>query len=113
MGPPGCYFGTIFDPKLRPIDQKRGSKNCFEKWYPPGLKRLPVNKPRGSWRPRLACAISRTKTAAWTATAAATATIAKNVARVQFLFEFVTRIRLFLDVVVRFQLATCSKELMI
>ena len=67
-----------------------------------------MDKPRGSWRRRLACAFSTTKTTAWTATAATTATTADIAALVQFVFEIVARILLFFDVVVRFQLKTCS-----
>ena len=74
----GSHFGTISTSELSPVDQKRGSRNCFEKWYSPRLKPDPIDKPRGSWRRRLACAFSTAKTAAWTATAAATATIAKK-----------------------------------
>ena len=33
--PMGLDFGTIFEPKLTTIDEKRGSQNCFKKGYPP------------------------------------------------------------------------------
>ena len=104
----GTHFGIIFESNIVKHEPERSSKKCFKKGYPPRFKRDPLYKPGGSWRRRLACAFSTTKTAAWTAPAAATATIAKTVARVQFLLEFVTRIRLFFDVVVRFQLTTSS-----
>ena len=106
MTPLGSHVGTISESELSPVDQKRGSRNCLQKWYPPKVRSHPIDKPRGSWRRRRACAFS-TKAAAWTATAAATATIAKTAARVQLLFEIVARILSFLDVVVLVQLTTC------
>ena len=33
--PMGLDVGTIFEPKLTTIDEKRGSQNCFKKGYPP------------------------------------------------------------------------------
>ena len=89
MTPLGSHFETISESELSPVDQKRGSRNCFEKWYPPRVKSHPIDKPRGSWRRRLACAFSTTETTAQTATAATTATIAEIAARVEFLFDCV------------------------
>ena len=34
MTPLGSHFGTISESELSPVDQKRGSRNCFEKLYP-------------------------------------------------------------------------------
>ena len=104
MTPLGSHLGTISESELSPVDQKRGSRNCFQKWYPPRLKSHPIDKPRGSWRRRLACAFSTTKTTAWTTTAATTATTAKTTARLQFLFEVVAWIQLFVQVFVRLRI---------
>ena len=103
LSPTGSHVGAIFESELSSVEQKRGSRICLEKWYPPRRKQDSIHRPGGSWRRRLACAFSTTKTAAWTATATTTATIAKTAARVQLLFEIVARIRLFLDVAVPFQ----------
>ena len=100
----GTHFGTIFESNMIKNEPERGSKKCFKKGYPPRVKRDPVCRPGGSWRRRLACAFSTTKTTAWTTTAATTATIAKTAARVQFLFKVVVRIQFFIKVVVRFQI---------
>ena len=108
MIPLGSQFGTIFESELSSVEHKGCPRNCLEKWHPPKVKQVTIDKPRGSWRRRLACAFSTTKTTVQTATAATTATVAEIAAPVQFLFEFVIRIRFFLDVVVRFQLKTCS-----
>ena len=83
---------------------QKGVQKMLKKGYPPRRKRNSIYKPGGSWRRRLACAFSTTKTTAWTTTAATTATIAKTVARVQFLFKVVVRIQFFIKVVVRFQI---------
>ena len=32
--PTGSHVGTIFESEVSRLEQKRGSRNCFEKWYP-------------------------------------------------------------------------------
>ena len=100
----GTYSGAIFGSNVIKNGPERGSKKCFKKGYPARLKQHLVCRPGGSWRRRLACAFSITKTTAWTATAATTATTAKTTAHVQFLFEVVAWIQLFVQVFVRLRI---------
>ena len=102
----GTHFGTIFGSNMIKNGPERGSKKCFKKGYPSRVKRYFVCTPGSSWRRRLACAFSTTETTAQTATAATTATVAEIAAPVQFLFEFVVRIRLFLDAAVQISVST-------
>ena len=103
MNQTGTHFGTILGSNMSENEPERGSKKCFKKGYPPRLKQHPICRPGGSWRRSLACAFS-TETTILSATAAITATIAKNAARVQFMFEVVARIRLFVQVPARLQI---------
>ena len=79
--PMGFDFGTIVEPKLTTIDEKRGSKTCFKKGYPPRRKHHSIHRYSQAGRlleTGLACAFSRTETTVRTTTAATTATIAER-----------------------------------
>ena len=59
--PLGPHLGIISESELSPVDQKKDSRNCFEKWYPPRVKKPTIDKPRGSWTATPISKISRTR----------------------------------------------------
>ena len=59
--PLGPHLGIISESELSPVDQKKDSRNCFEKWYPPRVKKPTIDKPRGPWTATPISKTSRTR----------------------------------------------------
>ena len=61
------HFLSIFWPNMWFLCEKMGSKNCFKKRCPSRLKWRAINRPGGSRRGSLTCALYRQETVVWAA----------------------------------------------